>query len=120
MLDGIQSEKIILIADDAIETKTVQQKEKTAKSLERLCQKGEFSQTAGLEDLIEIKTGVKIMLLRNLDVSSGLVYGAIGTIKKIHQTSSVRYDKEIKSVTKLTVNFDGRDHESKPVESKSL
>lgn len=118
MLNRIESEKIVLIADDDIEAKTEEQRKKAAKSLEKLRQKGKFSQTAGLEDRIEIKVGAKIMLLRNLDVPSGLVNGAIGIIKTVHETCSIKNGRQVKSVSKLTVIFDGKEHELEPVHSR--
>ena len=36
--------------------------------------------TAGLEKEIVIKLGCKIMLRRNIDITLGLVNGAIGTV----------------------------------------
>lgn len=42
------------------------------------------SLTAGLENVITIKIGSRVMLRRNVDVSKGLVNGSIGKIVKVH------------------------------------
>lgn len=41
------------------------------------------SLTAGVEHVITIKIGARIMLRKNIDVSKGLVNGSIGVIEKI-------------------------------------
>lgn len=42
------------------------------------------SLTAGLENVITIKIGSRVMLRRNVNVSKGLVNGSIGKIVKVH------------------------------------
>ena len=39
--------------------------------------------TAGLENVIIVKVGCKVMLQRNIDVTLGFVNGTIGTIRGI-------------------------------------
>jgi len=41
------------------------------------------SRTAGLEKYIKIKLNCKVMIIRNIDVSLGLVNGTIGTVKQV-------------------------------------
>lgn len=84
LLDEIPGPSTILKANDEIEAKTTKQKENALKSLKRVANDNRSTHTAGLEDEIEIKVGTKVMLLRNIDVSSGLVNSAIGSVKKIH------------------------------------
>lgn len=89
MLAQIKSQLITLKAVDEIKAKTNAQKLKAAKSLAKFA---DFKKTAGLENEFKIKVGAKIMLLRNIEVASGLVNGAIGIIKQIHTTNS-HYNK---------------------------
>ena len=118
MLKKIDGRKYALVATDEIEAKTEKQKERAKKSLELFKQKGKSSKTAGLEDRIDIKTGAKIMLLRNIDVPSGLVNGAIGTIMKVHEIVERKNGKEIRSVEKLTFKFEKEQHQLEPINSK--
>jgi len=117
-LEQIPSEKILLIAEDLIEAKTAIQKAKAAKSLEKLNKKGKCSETANLADTIEIKKDAKIMLLRNLDVASGLVNGAIGIIKKLHETVNIVNARTCKNLVKLSVQFEENEFEIERIESK--
>ena len=70
--------------------------------------------TAGLEKVIVIKIGCKIMLRRNMDIQKGLVNGAIGTI------CSVKYSIDQSNVIdSLTIKFDdGIEHTLEKVNSK--
>lgn len=47
-----------------------------------------------------------------------MVNGAIGTILKIHETLLQVNSRQVKSVSKLTIEFDGKDYELEPVQSK--
>jgi len=117
-LEQIPSEKILLIAEDLIEAKTVIQKAKAAKCLKKLKKKGMCLGTANLPDTIEIKKGAKIMLLRNLDVASGLVNRAIEIIKKLHETENIVNARTCKNVVKLSVQFEENGIEIERIESK--
>ena len=70
--------------------------------------------TAGLEKVIIIKIGCKIMLRRNMDIQKGLVNGAIGTI------CSVKYSIDQSNlVDSITIKFDnGIEHTLEKVNSK--
>ena len=70
--------------------------------------------TAGLEDVIVIKIGCKIMLRRNIDVTLGLVNGSIGIV------SSVKYSvDQCNVVDAITIKFnDGTEHVLEKVSSK--
>jgi len=54
--------------------------------------------TAGLEEEINIGVGTRVMLRRNLDVSIGLVNGALGTVTGLKGVTNL--------ITKVTVKFD--------------
>ncbi|KAL4083193.1 hypothetical protein QTP88_028523 [Uroleucon formosanum] len=56
-------------------------KTKAIKKLSKL--DDDSSRTAGLQKYLNVKLNSKIMLQRNIDVSNGLVNGAIGTVKNI-------------------------------------
>ena len=70
--------------------------------------------TAGLEKEIIIKISSKVMLHRNIDVTLGLVNGAIGTV------TSVKYSiDQANTVENITIQFgDGKLHQLTRVKSK--
>lgn len=65
-----------------------------------------ISQTAGLEEVLNIGINSRVMLRRNLDVSKGLCNGAIGTV------TNLIYDHFNKLIIRyITVKFDNCDVE---------
>ncbi|KAG8173514.1 hypothetical protein JTE90_022464 [Oedothorax gibbosus] len=69
------------------------------------------SRTAGLDKKIEVKKGAKIMLRRNIDVTLGLVNGAIGTIINFVKDASGQ-------VAAIDVQFTSEMRRIEPVISK--
>ena len=70
--------------------------------------------TAGLEKEIVIKLGCKIMLRRNIDITLGLVNGAIGTVR------SVKYSvDQAGAVDSILIDFgDDKLHQLTRIKSK--
>ena len=55
--------------------------------------KDQPSKTAGLETVLSLAVGCRVMLRRNIDVTVGLVNGAIGTVMGIYSTRiSIKFD----------------------------
>ena len=93
MLNHLETEKHVLSCTDEIdETKsTAKWHEKAAKQLEKL--NHDCNNTAGLEAVLTLAVGARVMLRRNVDVKSGLVNGAIGTVVAISPTCiAVKFD----------------------------
>lgn len=111
MLSRITGPKILLKAHDQVEARTSRQREAARKLLKEWSDKNKSALTAGLEEVVGIKLGAKVMLLRNIEVSSGLVNGSIGTVKKIHR--SIISDRPIE---KLTILFDCGEREIEPIQ----
>ncbi|CAH0382899.1 unnamed protein product [Bemisia tabaci] len=76
----ISSEEVLLIAEDSIECKLTERNraQKRLRDLEEDC-----SRTAGLEKVIVVKEGAKIILKKNLDMTKKFVNGATGTLLTI-------------------------------------
>ena len=65
------------------------------------------TQTAGLENIIAIKIGCKVMLRRNIDVSRGLVNGAIGTVQSIQHSID-----QVNRVESLNIKYQNNEQHS--------
>ena len=105
MLSKLDSEaKEIPCVDEVDETQgTFKWSEKAKESLKKL--NSDCNLTAGLEAVLQVAVGARVMLRRNIDVSTGLVNGAVGVTIKAHH---------------ITVQFDGRQepHNVERVKSK--
>jgi len=80
ILNLLPSDVVALEAIDSVDCNT-STKIKANKKLSKLDDNS--SRTAGLEKCIKVKINCKIMLQRNIDITNGLVNGAIGMIKDI-------------------------------------
>ena len=83
MLGLLDSEVHVIPCSDVVdETKsTAKWHERAAKRLEKLNQ--DCNNTAGLEAVLKLAVGARVMLRRNIDVKAGLVNGAIGTVLEV-------------------------------------
>ena len=105
MLESLETDKIELACVDVVDESgsTTKFDKKQAKKLEKL--KDQPSKTAGLETVLSLAVGCRVMLRRNIDVTVGLVNGAIGTVMGIYSTRiSIKFDHidvpcDIESVT---------------------
>ena len=77
MLQNLSGEKILLLATDKVDCPQYL-RSKVSKKLAKY--NDDSTHTAGLEKKLIIKVGCKIMLRRNIDVTTGLVNGAIGRV----------------------------------------
>ena len=111
MLKHLEGKEIHLVAVDAIDCPAYLH-QKVSKKLAAYSE--DSSLTAGLEKNLIIKIGCKIMLRRNIDVTLGLVNGAIGTI------SSVKYSiDQVDVVESIVIKFSGsHEHQLEKVNCK--
>ena len=93
MLGKLQSQvHVIPCIDDVDETRsTAKWHQKAAKQLEKM--NNDCNNTAGLEAVLKLALGARVMLRRNIDVKAGLVNGAIGTILGVFpERVSIKFD----------------------------
>ena len=98
MLAQLDSEVHELLCTDEVDetSGTLKWNKKAAERLEKLNR--DCNMTAGLEAKLSLAVGARVMLRRNIDTKTGLVNGAIGTVRSI-------------SANRVTVQFD---HISEP------
>ena len=111
VLRSLPGNEIRLLAIDTVDCPTYL-RQKVSKKLEKCSD--DSTVTAGLENVIIIKVGCKIMLRRNIDVTLGLVNGFIGTV------SSVKYSiDQCNVVDAINIKFDdGKEQVLEKVSSK--
>ena len=74
--------KSIPCIDEVDETLgTYKWNDKAAEALQKL--NGDCNLTAGLEAVLKVAVGARVMLRRNIDTATGLVNGAVGTVLEI-------------------------------------
>ena len=111
MLKNLSGEEIHLLATDTVDCPQYL-RSNVSKKLAKY--NDDSTHTAGLEKELIIKLGCKIMLRRNIDVTTGLVNGAIGRV------CSVKYSLDQANVVdSIVVQFgDGKKQELGKVKSK--
>ena len=109
VLSKLDSEAKEIPCDDEVdETQgTFKWSEKAKESLKKL--NSDCNLTAGLEAVLQVAVGARVMLRRNINVSTGLMNGAVGTVITI-------------KAHHITVQFDGRQepHNVERVKSKFM
>ena len=70
----------------------IQVEQKATQAMEKL--NHDCNLTAGLEAVLKVAVGARVMLRRNIDTSSGLVNGTLGTVIAIRaHTITVKFDR---------------------------
>lgn len=110
ILSLLPNENVCLEAIDSFDTKS-NMKSKATKKLS--CLDNDSSRTVGLEKRISIKVDCKIMLLRNIDVTNGLVNGPIGIVVGIQNGFDLKPEKvvvqfgtQIHNIVRVTGKFE--------------
>ena len=95
---GLTGQQYSIAAEDSVDCSTSlmqKVKRKLAKYSE------DSTHTAGLENVITVKVGCKVMLRRNIDVTLELVNGAIGTITRVQRC--IDHASKIDSICLVTI-----------------
>ena len=108
MLAGLPSEKVELPCTDVTDEggSSIKFNKKAAEKLEKL--NVDCSRTAGLEAVLTVAIGARVMLRRNIGVTMGLVNGAMGTVVCIYSTHVlIKFDHIDKpcQIEKITTKF---------------
>uniref|UniRef100_A0A1X7V0X8 Uncharacterized protein n=1 Tax=Amphimedon queenslandica TaxID=400682 RepID=A0A1X7V0X8_AMPQE len=93
MLESLETEKIELACVDVVDESgsTAKFDKKQEKKIEKL--KDQPSKVAGLETVLSIAVGCRVMLRHNIDVTLELVNGVFGTVMAIYATHiSIKFD----------------------------
>jgi len=110
ILSLLPSDNISLESIDSVDCKQ-STKTKVIKKLSKL--DDDSSRTAGLQKYLNVNLNCKIILQRNIDVSNGLVNGAIGTFKNIingidgkPQQIQVIFNEKMHNLERVTGKFE--------------
>lgn len=93
MLSLLESEKHVISCTDEVDetTSTAKWHDKAAKQLEKL--NHDCNKTAGLEAVLKLAVGARVMLRYNIDLRAGKVNGAIGTVLAVLPSRiSIKFD----------------------------
>ena len=95
MLENLQAKVVEISSTDSVDETTGTHKwsenKKAVQALDKLNKDSNL--TAGLEAVLRIAVGARVMLRRNVDTDQGLVNGALGTVKEIKKHHvSVQFD----------------------------
>jgi len=82
VLKGLPGEQYNIVAEDSIDC-SISVLQKVKQKLAKYSEDSTYN--AGLENVITVKVGCKVMLQHNIDVTLGLVNGAIGTICSVQR-----------------------------------